>query len=116
LPSCHNKSWRNKHYNKKAVKNKRQLEENDVDEDEEEYENNEDERKLPAKQHNNNEEEEEDDDDNDNDDDNKNDNDVVDDNLRCSLPNCTHKYLDDLYNVSSKNEIKHTLQMELVGR
>jgi len=51
-----------------------------------------------------NEEEEEDD----GDDDNK-DNDIIDDNPRCSLPNCTHHDLIDLYDVASKQTDQSTL-------
>jgi len=68
--------------------------EDDSDENEE-NEDNDDKQKLAAKGDDINEEEEEDDDDG-------KDNNVVDDNPRCSLPNCTHHDLNDLYDVASK--------------
>ncbi len=107
LPSCHNNSWWNNNNNNNNNKsnNKRQLEENDVDDDEEEYENNEDERKLPAKQHNNNEEEDEDD----NDDDDKVDIDIINNNPRHSLPNCTHNCLDDVETPPESKRKYHSL-------
>jgi len=66
-----------------------------------------DERKLPATIHNNNEEDKEEEGNDNNDDD-------EDGNYSpwCSIPNCTHNDLD----VSSKKEIKHPLEMKLVGR